>query len=84
MALADVEEILIQASYSTTTMRSTITNVVMETASESDLMSEPALEVEHCVCPDGYEGLSCEVGGCCGLIEFLIKSVAPGMWSWAG
>nr|CAB3254668.1 basement membrane-specific heparan sulfate proteoglycan core protein-like [Phallusia mammillata] len=60
MALADVEEILIQATYSTTTLRTTISQVTMETASESAIMSEPALEVEHCVCPDGYEGLSCE------------------------
>uniref|UniRef100_H2XYT0 Ig-like domain-containing protein n=3 Tax=Ciona intestinalis TaxID=7719 RepID=H2XYT0_CIOIN len=32
----------------------------METASESVLMTEPAMEVEQCVCPAGYEGLSCE------------------------
>ena len=61
MALADVEYIMIRATYPTTTLRTSISDVSMETASESVLMSEPALEVEQCVCPDGYEGLSCEV-----------------------
>lgn len=61
MVLADLETILIRATYSTTILRSSISDVAMEIASEGDLMTEPAYEVERCDCPNGYEGLSCEV-----------------------
>ena len=61
LALADVDTILIRATYSDTTRRTSISNVAMETATDSQLMTEPAYEVEQCVCPDGYEGMSCEV-----------------------
>ena len=61
MVLADLEAILIRATYSTSTLRTSISDVAMEIASESVLMSEPAYQVEQCDCPNGYEGSSCEV-----------------------
>ena len=61
MVLADLDLILVKASYYSTTLRSSISDVVMETASETVMMSEPLYEVEQCECPSGYEGSSCEV-----------------------
>nr|XP_018666843.1 basement membrane-specific heparan sulfate proteoglycan core protein [Ciona intestinalis] len=60
MVLADVETILIRATFSSSMLRTSLSSISMETASESVLMTEPAMEVEQCVCPAGYEGLSCE------------------------
>nr|XP_039259403.1 basement membrane-specific heparan sulfate proteoglycan core protein-like isoform X1 [Styela clava] len=61
MALADLEYLLIRASYSTSISESTISYIFMETASGEELDgTDFAYEVEHCTCPDGYGGLSCE------------------------
>lgn len=61
MALADLEHLLIRASYYTSMSESTISHIVMETASAQDFEGgDMAYEVEQCSCPDGYEGLSCE------------------------
>ena len=61
LVLADLDTVLVRASYITTTLRTAISDVVMETASENMMMSEPLYEVEQCECPNGYEGTSCEV-----------------------
>ncbi|XP_069802948.1 basement membrane-specific heparan sulfate proteoglycan core protein isoform X4 [Dendropsophus ebraccatus] len=60
MALADLDEILIRASYSTDMISAGITAVSMETAGPSFTSLPQALEVEECRCPPGYRGLSCQ------------------------
>ncbi|XP_072282815.1 basement membrane-specific heparan sulfate proteoglycan core protein, partial [Pyxicephalus adspersus] len=60
MALADLDEILIRASYSTDMISAGITGVSMETAGPSYTSLPQALEVEECRCPPGYKGLSCQ------------------------
>ncbi|XP_031762630.1 basement membrane-specific heparan sulfate proteoglycan core protein isoform X7 [Xenopus tropicalis] len=60
MALADLDEILVRASYSTDMLSSSITGVSMETAGPSYTNLPQALEVEECRCPPGYQGLSCQ------------------------
>ncbi|KAM4703219.1 basement membrane-specific heparan sulfate proteoglycan core protein [Rhinophrynus dorsalis] len=60
MALADLDEILIRASYSTDMISSSITGVSMESAGPSYTSLPQALEVEECRCPLGYKGLSCQ------------------------
>ncbi|KAM4652668.1 basement membrane-specific heparan sulfate proteoglycan core protein [Discoglossus pictus] len=60
MVLADLDEILIRASYSTDMLSAGITGVSMETASPSYTSLPQALEVEECRCPPGYKGLSCQ------------------------
>ena len=65
MALADVDLILIRATYDQFTRRTTISDFAMDTASDSQLMTEPAYEVEQCQCPAGYRGTSCQVSFAC-------------------
>lgn len=61
MALADLDEILIRATYSTSTAAAAIADVAMDTAVPPQPGLPPALEVEECRCPPGYHGLSCQV-----------------------
>lgn len=61
MALADLDEILIRATYSTSTAASSIAGVSMDVAVPPRPGLPPALEVEECRCPPGYRGLSCQV-----------------------
>ena len=61
MALADVDSILIRATYWTTQLSTSLSDFSMDTLSETTLTNEPALEVEQCTCPRGYVGTSCEV-----------------------
>ncbi|KAM8796373.1 basement membrane-specific heparan sulfate proteoglycan core protein [Eudromia elegans] len=60
MALADLDEILIRATYSTAMASSSIGGVSMETAVPAAPGLPPAPEVEECRCPPGYRGLSCQ------------------------
>ncbi|XP_066462350.1 basement membrane-specific heparan sulfate proteoglycan core protein isoform X4 [Eleutherodactylus coqui] len=60
MVLADLDEILIRASYSNDMISAGITGVSMETAGPSYTSLPQALEVEECRCPPGYKGLSCQ------------------------
>ncbi|XP_068772364.1 basement membrane-specific heparan sulfate proteoglycan core protein isoform X3 [Struthio camelus] len=60
MALADLDEILIRATYSTNMVSSSIADVSMETAVPAAPGLPPAPEVEECRCPPGYRGLSCQ------------------------
>ncbi|XP_025920078.1 basement membrane-specific heparan sulfate proteoglycan core protein-like, partial [Apteryx rowi] len=60
MALADLDEILIRATYSTDMVSASIAGVSMETAVPAAPGLPPAPEVEECRCPPGYRGLSCQ------------------------
>ncbi|XP_063273588.1 basement membrane-specific heparan sulfate proteoglycan core protein isoform X1 [Prinia subflava] len=60
MALADLDEILIRATYSTSTAVAAIADVAMDTAVPPQPGLPPAPEVEECRCPPGYHGLSCQ------------------------
>ncbi|XP_064423971.1 basement membrane-specific heparan sulfate proteoglycan core protein isoform X10 [Latimeria chalumnae] len=60
MVLADLDEILIRASYSTDMISTSISGVSMEVAVPSVTGLAQALEVEACHCPQGYRGLSCQ------------------------
>jgi len=57
--LTDVETFLVRAAYLPGPSISTLSNVYLETA-VSLSNRERAFEVEECVCPEGYQGLSCE------------------------
>lgn len=61
MVLADLDDILIQASYSTEMLSSSISDISMEIAVPNYSGLAQALEVEQCRCPPGYQGLSCQV-----------------------
>ncbi|XP_032935509.1 basement membrane-specific heparan sulfate proteoglycan core protein isoform X4 [Catharus ustulatus] len=60
MALADLDEILIRATYSTSTAMAAIADVAMDVAVPPQPGLPPAPEVEECRCPPGYHGLSCQ------------------------
>lgn len=60
MALADLEAILIKATYTTNTREAALISVSMDIADERNTGREHALAVEQCHCPMGYRGLSCE------------------------
>uniref|UniRef100_A0A8C8S4Q0 Heparan sulfate proteoglycan 2 n=1 Tax=Pelusios castaneus TaxID=367368 RepID=A0A8C8S4Q0_9SAUR len=60
MALADLDEILVRATYSTDMVSASIAGVSMETAVPTYSSLPRALEVEECRCPPGYQGLSCQ------------------------
>ncbi|XP_072773406.1 basement membrane-specific heparan sulfate proteoglycan core protein isoform X7 [Taeniopygia guttata] len=60
MALADLDEILIRATYSSSTAAAAIADVAMDTAVPPQPGLPPAPEVEECRCPPGYHGLSCQ------------------------
>uniref|UniRef100_A0A4W6FNJ1 Heparan sulfate proteoglycan 2 n=1 Tax=Lates calcarifer TaxID=8187 RepID=A0A4W6FNJ1_LATCA len=60
MVLADLDDILIRASYATDMRSSSISDVSMEVAVPNYSGFAQALEVEECRCPPGYQGLSCQ------------------------
>ncbi|KAM6977222.1 basement membrane-specific heparan sulfate proteoglycan core protein [Aplochiton taeniatus] len=60
MVLADLDEILVRASYSTDMTSSSISEVSLEVAVPNYSGLAQALEVEQCRCPPGYQGLSCQ------------------------
>ncbi|XP_035512277.1 basement membrane-specific heparan sulfate proteoglycan core protein isoform X12 [Morone saxatilis] len=60
MVLADLDDILIRASYSTEMRSSSIFDINMEVAVPNYSGLAQALEVEQCRCPPGYQGLSCQ------------------------
>ncbi|KRT82106.1 Immunoglobulin, partial [Oryctes borbonicus] len=61
MTLADVEAILIKATYTTNSQEVALSSVSLDVA-EGHYTGNPqrAYEVEHCECPPGYVGLSCQ------------------------
>ncbi|XP_065366162.1 basement membrane-specific heparan sulfate proteoglycan core protein isoform X5 [Calliphora vicina] len=60
MALSKIEAVYIKATYTTSTKDGTLTQVVMDIATPTNLGTARAVEVEECRCPEGYIGLSCE------------------------
>ncbi|XP_016315955.1 basement membrane-specific heparan sulfate proteoglycan core protein isoform X2 [Sinocyclocheilus anshuiensis] len=60
MVLADLDDILIRASYHTEMRSSSISGVRMDIAVPEYTGLAQALEVEQCQCPPGYRGLSCQ------------------------
>ncbi|XP_041859531.1 basement membrane-specific heparan sulfate proteoglycan core protein isoform X3 [Melanotaenia boesemani] len=60
MVLADLDDILIRATYSTEMLSSSIYDVSIEIAVPNYTGLAQAVEVEQCRCPPGYQGLSCQ------------------------
>lgn len=61
MALADVSDIFIKATYTTTTDEAALSHVSLDIANPRITgTTVRALEVEQCSCPPGHQGLSCE------------------------
>lgn len=61
MALADVSDIFIKATYTTMTEEAALSHVSLDIATERNSGSyQRAVEVEQCTCPTGHVGLSCE------------------------
>ncbi|KAK7132382.1 hypothetical protein R3I93_018809 [Phoxinus phoxinus] len=60
MVLADLDDILIRASYHTEMRSSSISGVRMDIAVPEYTGLAQALEVEQCQCSPGYRGLSCQ------------------------
>lgn len=59
--LANVEALLIRASFHNRMHNTLLRDVSMDTAAPQSTGQSLATEVEQCVCPPGYIGLSCEV-----------------------
>ncbi|XP_034337833.2 basement membrane-specific heparan sulfate proteoglycan core protein isoform X5 [Magallana gigas] len=60
MALADLDAILIRATFTRDTDEASIRDVVMDIAEDRVTGQGRASTVEQCQCPRGYKGLSCE------------------------
>uniref|UniRef100_A0A8D1S977 Basement membrane-specific heparan sulfate proteoglycan core protein n=1 Tax=Sus scrofa TaxID=9823 RepID=A0A8D1S977_PIG len=60
MALAGIDTLLIQASYTQRPAESRVSGISMDVAVPEDTGQDPALEVEQCTCPPGYRGPSCQ------------------------
>lgn len=61
MTLADVSDIFIKATYTTTTDEAALSQVTLDTTSKHYTGSSArAVEVEQCTCPAGHQGSSCE------------------------
>ncbi|XP_058532481.1 basement membrane-specific heparan sulfate proteoglycan core protein isoform X2 [Ochotona princeps] len=60
MALADLDEILVRATFSSVPLAASISAVSLEVAQPGPSEGPRALEVEECRCPPGYIGLSCQ------------------------
>lgn len=60
MVLADLSSILIKATLSEETDTASLVEASLDTAVEYPTGQELAHAVEHCRCPIGYKGLSCE------------------------
>ncbi|KAM3718657.1 Basement membrane proteoglycan [Dirofilaria immitis] len=60
MVLANVEMVLIRATHCYGQQNTRLGDITWEIAVDRDTQERFALEVEHCSCPPGYIGLSCE------------------------
>ncbi|XP_067873656.1 basement membrane-specific heparan sulfate proteoglycan core protein isoform X2 [Heterodontus francisci] len=60
MVLADLDEVLIRATYSTDMISASLSDVSMEIAVPFYTNLAQALQVEECRCPPAYHGLSCQ------------------------
>ncbi|XP_075408101.1 basement membrane-specific heparan sulfate proteoglycan core protein isoform X2 [Tenrec ecaudatus] len=60
MALAGINTLLIQASFTHQPAESRVSGISMDVAVPENTGQDPALEVEQCTCPPGYRGPSCQ------------------------
>ncbi|XP_067659130.1 basement membrane-specific heparan sulfate proteoglycan core protein-like isoform X2 [Haliotis asinina] len=60
MALADLDYILIRATYTESTDEAAISDISLDIAENRQTRQDRAYAVEQCSCPRGYKGLSCE------------------------
>uniref|UniRef100_G3SPQ7 Basement membrane-specific heparan sulfate proteoglycan core protein n=1 Tax=Loxodonta africana TaxID=9785 RepID=G3SPQ7_LOXAF len=60
MALADLDELLVRATFSSVPLAASISAVSLEVAQPGPSNGPRALEVEECRCPPGYIGSSCQ------------------------
>lgn len=61
MTLADVSDIFVKATYTTTTDEAALSQIILDTADTRNTGSNArAVEVEQCICPLGHQGTSCE------------------------
>ncbi|XP_059511615.1 basement membrane-specific heparan sulfate proteoglycan core protein isoform X4 [Stegostoma tigrinum] len=60
MALANINAFMIRASYTEGTTESRISQIRMDVAVPHSTGQEQAVEVEECICPEGYKGSSCQ------------------------
>ncbi|XP_018799864.1 PREDICTED: basement membrane-specific heparan sulfate proteoglycan core protein isoform X12 [Bactrocera latifrons] len=60
MALSKIDAIYIKATYTTSTKDGQLTQVSLDIATQNNIGTPRAYEVEECRCPVGYIGLSCE------------------------
>ncbi|CAG0883138.1 unnamed protein product [Darwinula stevensoni] len=60
MALADISQFLIKATYYTSTEETGLVSVSMDVAEERNTGQKRAFAVEQCYCPESHTGLSCE------------------------
>uniref|UniRef100_A0A8I6ASH2 Basement membrane-specific heparan sulfate proteoglycan core protein n=1 Tax=Rattus norvegicus TaxID=10116 RepID=A0A8I6ASH2_RAT len=60
MALAGIDALLIQASHTQQPAESRLSGISMDVAVPENTGQDPAREVEHCTCPPGYRGPSCQ------------------------
>ncbi|CAL8147958.1 unnamed protein product [Orchesella dallaii] len=60
MALANLDSLLIKATYTTSTREAFLSNVILDIAVPRNTGQEQAFPVEQCACPVGYIGLSCQ------------------------
>ena len=58
--LGNMERLLVRAKYHTDQLEGSLHTAVMEFGSVKSLNLKKTLAVEKCLCPIGYEGLSCE------------------------
>lgn len=61
MALADLDELLVRATFSSMPLAASISAVSLEVAQPGPSEGPRAPEVEECRCPPGYVGSSCQV-----------------------
>jgi len=60
-ALASIDALLIRSTYYADMSTAALRALSMDTASRQQTSYTIASTVEQCSCPEGYEGLSCEV-----------------------
>ena len=60
MALADLDELLVRATFSSMPLAASISAVSLEVAQPGPSEGPRAPEVEECRCPPGYVGSSCQ------------------------
>ncbi|XP_049312042.1 basement membrane-specific heparan sulfate proteoglycan core protein isoform X28 [Bactrocera dorsalis] len=60
MTLSKIDAIYIKATYTTSTKDGQLTQVSLDIATQNNIGTPRAYEVEECRCPVGYIGLSCE------------------------